>query len=123
MSRWFDCSLSLSFRVFQLVCVLKVLLGLYTLRFCDRVCPIVDVFFWLTKNDNWVTFETSQVVVCLTSSMVTTFGSWKDRFFWIFESIVPFELVVRHSDDVLNDLEPFESELNNWLLKVVRKCL
>ncbi|KAF5756984.1 hypothetical protein HanXRQr2_Chr17g0821321 [Helianthus annuus] len=53
-------------------------------------------FFRLTKNDDWVTFEISQVDVCLTSSMVTTFGSWKDRFFWISESIVPFRLVWRH---------------------------
>ena len=57
-------------------------------------------------------FETSQVVVCLTSSMVTTFGSLKDRFFWISESIVPFRLVWRHPYVVLNELEPFKHEID-----------
>ncbi|KAJ0856720.1 hypothetical protein HanRHA438_Chr13g0581601 [Helianthus annuus] len=50
-------------------------------------------FFRLAKNGNWFTFETSQVDVCLISSMVTTLGSWKDRSFWVSESIVPFKMI------------------------------
>ncbi|MFS7952909.1 hypothetical protein Hanom_Chr07g00612421 [Helianthus anomalus] len=50
-------------------------------------------FFQLAKNDDWFTFETSHVDVFLISSMVTTIGSWKDRFFWVSMSIVPFKLV------------------------------
>ncbi|MFS7932772.1 hypothetical protein Hanom_Chr04g00371861 [Helianthus anomalus] len=38
-------------------------------------------FFRLAKNGDWFTFETSQVDVCLISSMLTTPGSWKDMFF------------------------------------------
>ncbi|MFS7923116.1 hypothetical protein Hanom_Chr03g00256951 [Helianthus anomalus] len=52
--------------------------------------------------------------------MVTTLGSWKDRFFWISESIVPFRLVWRHPDAMLNKLKSFESELD--CLKAIRKC-
>ncbi|KAJ0771926.1 hypothetical protein HanPI659440_Chr07g0274591 [Helianthus annuus] len=81
--------------------------------------PIIVVPMFL---DDWVTFETSQVDVCLTSSMVTTVGSCKDRFFWISESIVSFKLVWRHPDAMLNKLNPFESELDSWLLKAIRKC-
>ncbi|KAJ0765019.1 hypothetical protein HanPI659440_Chr08g0298791 [Helianthus annuus] len=72
-------------------------------------------FFRLTKNDDWVTFEISQVDVCLTSSMVTTSGSWEDRFFWISESIVPFRLVWRHPYAVLNELEPFKHEIDGFM--------
>ncbi|KAJ0427579.1 hypothetical protein HanHA300_Chr17g0636751 [Helianthus annuus] len=75
---------------------------------------------FLTKNGDCFTFETSQVDVCLISPMVTTLGSWKDRFFWISESIVPFRLVWRHPDAMLNKLKPFESELD--CLKAIRKC-
>ncbi|KAF5822942.1 hypothetical protein HanRHA438_Chr01g0033471 [Helianthus annuus] len=39
-------------------------------------------FFRLAKNDDWFTFETSQIDVSLISSLVTTLESWKDRFFW-----------------------------------------
>ncbi|KAJ0766089.1 hypothetical protein HanPI659440_Chr08g0311451 [Helianthus annuus] len=52
-------------------------------------------FFCLEKNGGCFTFETS-VDTCLISSMVTTLGSWKDRFFWVFESIIPFKMVWRH---------------------------
>ncbi|MFS7991679.1 hypothetical protein Hanom_Chr12g01073461 [Helianthus anomalus] len=38
-------------------------------------------FLRLTKDGDCFTFETSQVDVCLISPMVTTLGSWKDRFF------------------------------------------
>ncbi|MFS7900500.1 hypothetical protein Hanom_Chr00s117802g01810391 [Helianthus anomalus] len=81
------------------------------------------VFFRLAKNGDWFTFETSQVDVCLISSMVSTLGSWKDRFFWVSESIVPFKMIWRHPDVVLNELEPSEDELDSWFLKFVRACL
>ncbi|MFS7889904.1 hypothetical protein Hanom_Chr00s000005g01612441 [Helianthus anomalus] len=67
-------------------------------------------FFRLAKNGNWFTFETSQVETCLILSMVTTLGSWKDRFFWVSKSIV------------LNELEPSDSELDSWFLKSIRAC-
>ncbi|MFS8019428.1 hypothetical protein Hanom_Chr15g01403651 [Helianthus anomalus] len=54
--------------------------------------------------------------------MVTTLGYWKDRFFWVSESIVPFKMVWRHPDVVLNELEPSESELDSWFLKSIRAC-
>ncbi|KAJ0693526.1 hypothetical protein HanPI659440_Chr15g0598111 [Helianthus annuus] len=79
-------------------------------------------FFRLAKNVDWFTFETPQVDACLISSMVTTLGSWKGRFFWVFESIVPFKMVRRHPDVVLNELEPSESELDSWFLKSIRAC-
>ncbi|KAJ0817933.1 hypothetical protein HanPI659440_Chr00c04g0711261 [Helianthus annuus] len=79
-------------------------------------------FFRLAKNGDWFTFETSQVDTCLISSMVTTLGSWKDRFFWVSESIVPFKMIWRHPDAVLNDLEPSDSELDSWFLKSIRAC-
>ncbi|KAJ0584808.1 hypothetical protein HanPSC8_Chr05g0210561 [Helianthus annuus] len=49
-------------------------------------------FFHLTKNGDWFTFETSQIDVSLISSLVATLGSWKDRFFWVSESVVPFKM-------------------------------
>ncbi|KAJ0594208.1 hypothetical protein HanRHA438_Chr03g0138721 [Helianthus annuus] len=78
--------------------------------------------FRLAKNGDWFTFETSQVDVCLIPSMVTTLGSWKDRFFWVSESIVPFKMIWRHPDAVLNELEPSEDELDSWFLKSIRAC-
>ncbi|KAM0026164.1 hypothetical protein Hdeb2414_s0020g00554961 [Helianthus debilis subsp. tardiflorus] len=54
--------------------------------------------------------------------MITTFGSWKDRFFWVSESIIPFKMIWRHPDAVLNELEPSDSELDNWFLKSIRAC-
>ncbi|KAJ0557575.1 hypothetical protein HanIR_Chr07g0326671 [Helianthus annuus] len=79
-------------------------------------------FFRLAKNGDWFTFETSKVDTCLISSMVTTLGTWKDRFFWVSESIVPLKMVWRHSDAVLNDPEPSESELNDAFLSAIRGC-
>ncbi|KAJ0843836.1 hypothetical protein HanRHA438_Chr15g0695801 [Helianthus annuus] len=79
-------------------------------------------FFCLAKNGDWLTFETSQVDTCLILSMVTTLGSWKDRFFWVSESIIPFKMVWRHRDAVLNELEPSDSELDSWFLKSIRAC-
>ncbi|KAJ0788859.1 hypothetical protein HanPI659440_Chr05g0196791 [Helianthus annuus] len=79
-------------------------------------------FFRLAKNDDWFTFETSKVDTCLLSSMVTTFGAWKDRFFWVSDSIVPFKMVWRHPDAVLNEPEPSESDLNDCFLKAIWQC-
>uniref|UniRef100_A0A251UFF8 Putative transposase (Putative), gypsy type n=1 Tax=Helianthus annuus TaxID=4232 RepID=A0A251UFF8_HELAN len=77
-------------------------------------------FFHLAKNGDWFTFEKSQIDVSLISSLVTTLGSWKDRLFWVSESVVPFKMVWRHPDAVLNELEPSESELNEGMLKALR---
>ncbi|KAJ0438014.1 hypothetical protein HanHA300_Chr16g0609091 [Helianthus annuus] len=79
-------------------------------------------FFRLPKNGDWFTFETSQVDTCLISSMVTTLGSWKGRFFWVSESIVPFKMIWRHPDAILNEIEPSDSELDNWFLKSIGTC-
>ncbi|KAJ0565686.1 hypothetical protein HanIR_Chr06g0265361 [Helianthus annuus] len=79
-------------------------------------------FFRLAKNGDWFTFETSKVDTCLISSMVTTLGSWKDRFFWVSDSIIPFKMVWRRPDAVLNDPEPSESELNDAFLSAIRGC-
>ncbi|KAJ0793176.1 hypothetical protein HanOQP8_Chr01g0026721 [Helianthus annuus] len=79
-------------------------------------------FFRLAKNGDWFTFETSQIDVSLISSLVTTLGSWKDRFFWVSESVVPFKMMWRHLDAVLNELESSESELNDGMLKALRAC-
>ncbi|KAM0070761.1 hypothetical protein Hdeb2414_s0001g00016961 [Helianthus debilis subsp. tardiflorus] len=72
-------------------------------------------FFHLAKIGDWFTFETSQIDVSLISSLVTTLGSWKDRFFWVSESVIPFKMVWRHPDAVLNELEPSESGYVFWL--------
>ncbi|KAJ0792663.1 hypothetical protein HanOQP8_Chr01g0020531 [Helianthus annuus] len=79
-------------------------------------------FFRLAKNGDWFTFETSKVNTCLISSMVTTLGAWKDRFFWVLESIVPFKMVWRHPDVVVNEPEPSKSDLNSCFLKAIREC-
>ncbi|KAJ0548657.1 hypothetical protein HanIR_Chr08g0386221 [Helianthus annuus] len=79
-------------------------------------------FFRLAKNGDWFTFETSKVDTCLISSMVTTLGTWKDRFFWVSDSIIPFKMVWRHLDAVLNEPEPFKSDLNEVFLKAIREC-
>ncbi|KAM0041579.1 hypothetical protein Hdeb2414_s0011g00367941 [Helianthus debilis subsp. tardiflorus] len=79
-------------------------------------------FFRLAKNGDWFTFETSKVDTCLISSMVTTLGAWKNRFFWISDSIVPFKMVWRHPDAVLNEPEPSESDLYDCFLKAIRQC-
>ncbi|KAJ0834511.1 hypothetical protein HanRHA438_Chr16g0744441 [Helianthus annuus] len=54
--------------------------------------------------------------------MVTTLGTWKDRFFWVSDCILPFKMVWRHPDAVLNEPEPSESELNDAFLKAIRVC-
>ncbi|KAJ0692402.1 hypothetical protein HanPI659440_Chr15g0585531 [Helianthus annuus] len=54
--------------------------------------------------------------------MLTTLGSWKDHFFWVSESIVPFKMVWRHPDAILNELEPSDSELDSWFLKSIKAC-
>ncbi|KAM0013341.1 hypothetical protein Hdeb2414_s0044g00742101 [Helianthus debilis subsp. tardiflorus] len=79
-------------------------------------------FFHLAKNGDWFTFETSQIDVSLISSLVTTLGSWKDRLFWVSKSVVPFKMVWRHPDAVLNEREPSKSELNEGMLKAIKAC-
>ncbi|KAJ0780032.1 hypothetical protein HanPI659440_Chr06g0233091 [Helianthus annuus] len=79
-------------------------------------------FFRLAKNGDWFTFQTSQVDTCLISSMVSTLGVWKDRFFWVSEEIVPFKLVWRHPDAVLNEPEPVASDINTRFLETLREC-
>ncbi|KAJ0911961.1 hypothetical protein HanRHA438_Chr06g0268981 [Helianthus annuus] len=54
--------------------------------------------------------------------MVTTLGTWKNRFFWVSDTIVPFKTVWRHPDAVLNEPEPLESDLNDAFLQCIRKC-
>ncbi|MFS7965234.1 hypothetical protein Hanom_Chr09g00759771 [Helianthus anomalus] len=79
-------------------------------------------FFHLAKNGDWFTFETTKIDTCLVSSMVTTLGSWKYRFFWVSDLIVPFKMVWRQPEAVLNEPEPSESELNSCFLDAIRKC-
>ncbi|KAJ0614425.1 hypothetical protein HanIR_Chr02g0062311 [Helianthus annuus] len=79
-------------------------------------------FFCLVKNGDWFIFETTKVDTCLISSMVTTLGAWKDRFFWVSDSIVPFKMVWRHPDAILNEPESSESDLNDCFLKAIRQC-
>ncbi|KAF5773895.1 hypothetical protein HanRHA438_Chr13g0604531 [Helianthus annuus] len=77
-------------------------------------------FFCLAKIGDWFTFETSQIDVSLISSLVTTLGSWKYRFFWVSESEIPFKMVWRHPDAVLNELQPSESGGKIPLLGLLR---
>ncbi|KAF5797802.1 hypothetical protein HanRHA438_Chr07g0295571 [Helianthus annuus] len=79
-------------------------------------------FFQLAKNGDWFTFETSQIDVSLISSLVTTLGSWKNRFFWVSKSVIPFKMVWRHPVAVLYELGPSISELDEGLLKALRGC-
>ncbi|KAJ0954151.1 hypothetical protein HanRHA438_Chr00c26g0854031 [Helianthus annuus] len=79
-------------------------------------------FFRLAKNGDWFTFEASKVDSGLISSMVTTLGTWKNRFFWVSDTIVPFKTVWRHPDAVLNEPEPLESDLNDAFLQFIRRC-
>ncbi|KAJ0547360.1 hypothetical protein HanRHA438_Chr08g0355521 [Helianthus annuus] len=46
-------------------------------RACGYVPTLLSFrrFFWLAKNSDWFTFETSKAVICLVSSMVTTLGA------------------------------------------------
>ncbi|KAF5759587.1 hypothetical protein HanXRQr2_Chr16g0743051 [Helianthus annuus] len=82
----------------------------------------VSRVFRSAKNGDWFTFETSRIDVSLISMLVTTLGSWKDRFFWVSESVVPFKMVLRHPNVVLNELEPSMSELDEGLLRALRGC-
>ncbi|KAM0005624.1 hypothetical protein Hdeb2414_s0205g00832011 [Helianthus debilis subsp. tardiflorus] len=42
--------------------------------------------------------------------------------FWVSDSMVPFKMVWRHPDSVLNEPEPSESELNDAFLQAIREC-
>ncbi|MFS7966980.1 hypothetical protein Hanom_Chr09g00780361 [Helianthus anomalus] len=65
--------------------------------------------------------ETSKADICLVSSMVTTLGAWKDRFFWVSDEIIPFKMVWRQPDTILNEPEPSASEINTRFLKIIRE--
>ncbi|KAJ0741202.1 hypothetical protein HanOQP8_Chr06g0225361 [Helianthus annuus] len=54
--------------------------------------------------------------------MLTTLGAWKDQFFWVLESIVPFKMIWRHPDVVLNEPKPSDFELNSCFLKAIQEC-
>ncbi|KAF5789888.1 hypothetical protein HanXRQr2_Chr09g0376531 [Helianthus annuus] len=45
-----------------------------------------------------------------------------DRFFWVSESVIPFKMVWRHPNAVLNELEPFASKLDEGMLEALRAC-
>ncbi|MFS7949563.1 hypothetical protein Hanom_Chr06g00573031 [Helianthus anomalus] len=47
---------------------------------------------------------------------------WKDRFFWVSDEIVPFKLVWRHLDAILNEPEPSASEIKTCFLDTLRGC-
>ncbi|KAF5798343.1 hypothetical protein HanRHA438_Chr07g0302251 [Helianthus annuus] len=79
-------------------------------------------FFRLAKNGDRFTFETTQVDTCLISYMVSSLGVRKDLFFWVSEKIVPFKLVWRHPDAVLNEPQPSASEINTCFLDTLREC-
>ncbi|KAJ0636037.1 hypothetical protein HanOQP8_Chr17g0657411 [Helianthus annuus] len=79
-------------------------------------------FFRLAKNGDWFTFEASKVDSGLISSMVTTLGTWKNRFFWVSDTIVPFKMMWRLPDAILNEPEPLVSDLNDAFLKAIREC-
>ncbi|MFS7967850.1 hypothetical protein Hanom_Chr09g00790581 [Helianthus anomalus] len=91
-------------------------------RVMIRLCLMFRRFFRLAKNGDWFTFETSQIDVYLISSLVTTLGFLKDRFFWVSESVIPFIMVWRHPNAVLNELELFASELDEGMLEALRAC-
>ncbi|KAM0061170.1 hypothetical protein Hdeb2414_s0004g00132811 [Helianthus debilis subsp. tardiflorus] len=107
--------------------ILRVWLGFHFLRLCrafgyDPSLLSFRRFFSLAKIGDWFAFETFKVDTCLVSSMVITLGTWKDRFFWVSESIVPFKMIWRHPDAVLNEPEPSDSELDTCFLKAIREC-
>ncbi|KAJ0501244.1 hypothetical protein HanHA300_Chr11g0398571 [Helianthus annuus] len=79
-------------------------------------------FFRLAKNDDWFTFETSKADICLVSSMVTTLGAWKDRFFWVSDEILSFKMVWRRPEAILNEPEPSAFEINSRFLEIIREC-
>ncbi|KAJ0702400.1 hypothetical protein HanPI659440_Chr14g0529081 [Helianthus annuus] len=79
-------------------------------------------FLRLAKNGDWFTFETSQVGTCLVSSMVSSLGILKDRFFWVSDEIAPLKMVYRHLDIVLNEPEPSALEINTRFFETIREC-
>ncbi|MFS7996591.1 hypothetical protein Hanom_Chr12g01131721 [Helianthus anomalus] len=93
-------------------------------RACDYDPTLLSFrcFFRLAKNSDWFTFETSNADICLVSSMVTTLGSWKDRFFWVSDEIIPFKMVWRQPDAILNEPEPSASEIKTRFLEIIREC-
>ncbi|MFS7967481.1 hypothetical protein Hanom_Chr09g00786251 [Helianthus anomalus] len=54
--------------------------------------------------------KTSQIYVSLITSLVTTLGSWKDRFFWVSESVIPFKMSDDTSDVIHGDAEVVEGK-------------
>ncbi|KAM0066662.1 hypothetical protein Hdeb2414_s0002g00051651 [Helianthus debilis subsp. tardiflorus] len=79
-------------------------------------------FFQLAKKGDWFTFETSKADICLVSSMVTTLGAWMDRFFWVSDEILPFKMVWRRPEAILNEPEPSASEINTHFFEIIREC-
>ncbi|MFS8017870.1 hypothetical protein Hanom_Chr15g01385521 [Helianthus anomalus] len=79
-------------------------------------------FFRSAKNGDWFTFKISQVDTSLVSSMVSCLGVWKDRFFWVSDEIIPFKLVWRHPDAVLNEPESSTLKINTRFLETLREC-
>ncbi|KAM0026896.1 hypothetical protein Hdeb2414_s0020g00563381 [Helianthus debilis subsp. tardiflorus] len=64
----------------------------------------------------------SQVDTFLISYMVSTLGVWKDWFFWVSKEIVPFKLICRHPDAVLNEPEHSAFDINARFLETLREC-
>ncbi|KAM0059126.1 hypothetical protein Hdeb2414_s0005g00178031 [Helianthus debilis subsp. tardiflorus] len=54
--------------------------------------------------------------------MVSSLGVWKDRFFWVSNEIVPFKMIWRHPDAVVNEPEPSALEINTRFLETIREC-
>ncbi|KAM0052511.1 hypothetical protein Hdeb2414_s0007g00249031 [Helianthus debilis subsp. tardiflorus] len=79
-------------------------------------------FFCLAKNGDWFIFETSKVDTCLISSMVTMLGAWKERFFLVSDEILPFKMLWRRPEAILNEPEPSTSEINSRFLEIIREC-
>ncbi|MFS7907596.1 hypothetical protein Hanom_Chr01g00073191 [Helianthus anomalus] len=90
--------------------------------FVLNVLEYYRVYFGQLHPQGVSRFLHFEIDVSLISSLVTTLGSWKDRFFWVSEAVVPFKMVWRHLDAVLNELEPSESKLNEGMLKALRAC-
>ncbi|MFS7948177.1 hypothetical protein Hanom_Chr06g00556931 [Helianthus anomalus] len=124
MSPWFRCPLLLPFEFLNL----RHPFSNFVLNILEYYCVYDPTllsfrrFFRLAKNGDWFTFEASQVDTCLVSSMVSSLGVWKDRFFWVSDEIVPFKLVWRHPDAVLNEPEPSALEITSPFLETLREC-
>ncbi|MFS7989101.1 hypothetical protein Hanom_Chr11g01042761 [Helianthus anomalus] len=68
-------------------------------------------FFRLARNGDWFTIEKTQ---CEAALIVRTVGhtyTWKDRFFFIYENLLPFAFVPRKFVDGLNEKEPDVADL------------